>query len=123
MRFVGGNPFIANPNSPLDASESLVWMKDKPQRKLDFASLTAVADAFFPRVFIRRKKMGPIGTVTLTIHFHVNEEELASLDYEQVLGQARASKFSGSYFDQSAELWSADQQLLVTTTQMVYYKD
>ena len=124
MRFISGSPFDMNAKAEGEnLSESLLWMADKPQRKLDYLSLTALADAFFPRLVVRKKKMAPFGTVSITIHFHAREEDLASLESSYVLGHARASKFSGSYFDQTAELWSTDKKLLATTSQMVYYKD
>jgi hypothetical protein len=40
-----------------------------------------------------------------------------------VLGHARATKFSGNYFDQRGEIWGEDKTLLATTSQLVYYKD
>ena len=127
MRFVSGAPFEKIENgtesADKDLSESLLWIADKPARKLDFASLASIADAFFPRFIIRRRKLAPIGTVSLTVHFHATEEELEKLESGFVLGHARASKFGGSYFDQTAELWSEDKKLLATTSQMVYYKD
>lgn len=124
FRFVSGSPFgKSESDSEEKPSESLLWISDKPARKLDFTSLTAIADAFFPRIVLRRKKMVPFGTVSLTIHFHVTEDELNGLSSGAVLGHARASKFSGSYHDQTAELWSEDHTLLATTSQMVYYKD
>lgn len=124
MRFIKGSPFEMNAQAnDSNPSESLLWMADKPSRPLDYPALTALADAFFPRLVVRKKKMAPFGTVSLTIHFHVREEDLSALNSSYVLGHARASRFSGSYFDQTAELWSQDKQLLATTSQMVYYKD
>lgn len=124
MRFISGSPFdMGAKDESENLSESLLWMADKPERKIDYISLTALADAFFPRLIVRKKKMAPFGTVSITIHFHAREEDLAELSSSYVLGHARASKFSGSYFDQTAELWSADNKLLATTSQMVYYKD
>lgn len=122
MRFIKGNPLDSEESASGD-SESLLWMADKPHRALDFASLTALCDAFFPRLFVRRRKVSPAGTVSLTIHFHCDESSLNALSSPFVLGRASAQKFSGSYFDQRAEVWSQDGQLMATTTQMVYYKD
>lgn len=126
LRFITGSPFepqVVDESSPhWVPSESLLWMADKPARAIDFPALTALSDAFFPRLFVRKRTMAPIGTVSFTVHFHVNEAELSSLESAFVLGHARASKFSGSYFDQTAELWSQDGKLLATTSQMVYYK-
>ncbi|MCL6417347.1 thioesterase family protein [Aestuariirhabdus sp. Z084] len=133
MRFVSGSPFDTDRSDGRaddgakaeygNLSESLLWMSDSPRRKLDFPSLTALSDAFFPRLFVRKKKFAPIGTVSLTVHFHTTEAQLQHLPSPAVLGQARASKFSGNYFDQTSEIWGADNSLLATASQMVYYKD
>lgn len=123
IRFVSGSPFTKDAGpTPQRASESVVWMQDQPPRKLDFLSLAALCDAFFPRLFVRTKRISPIGTVSLTIYFHVREAELSALNAPQVLGHARANRFFGSYFDQTAELYDANRRLLATTTQLVYYK-
>lgn len=100
-----------------------LWLRDDPPRPLDFASLTACADAFFPRVWRRRALMTPIGTVSLTVYFHASADELAATGSGYVLGQARAQSFFNGYFDQSAQLWNASGHLLATTHQMVYYKE
>ncbi len=123
MRFVKGNPF-APPAEALDepSSESLQWTADRPPRKLDFASLTALSDAMFPRLFVHQRAVVPVGTVTLTIYFHIAAAELEELSSPWVLTHVRAGKFSNSYFDHTGELWSEDGCLLVTTNQMAYYK-
>jgi hypothetical protein len=38
------------------AQESLsrLWVRDEPPRPLDFASLAALCDVFFPRIWLRR---------------------------------------------------------------------
>ncbi|KZY76539.1 hypothetical protein A3740_01815 [Oleiphilus sp. HI0068] len=124
MRFVYGAPF-----QPLvkgkqaTPSESLLWISDKPARKLDYASVTAISDSFFPRIFVRRHKIVPMGTVSLTINFHITEDELLGLEATHLLGRASATKFTNGYFEQRAELWSPDGTLVATSSQMVYYKD
>lgn len=105
-------------------SESLNWISDKPARKLDFLSLCAICDAPFPRLWVRHNtfSLAPFGTVSFTVHFHVGTEELEALSDGWVLCHARASKFFGSYCDQTAEVWSSDKTLLATTSQVAYYK-
>lgn len=100
-----------------------VWVRDVQQRHIDFASLTALADTFFPRVFLRRRTFVPIGTVSMTVYFHADAAELAALGSEFVLGQAKAQCFFNGFFDQSAQLWSEAGLLLVTTHQVVYFKE
>ena len=98
------------------------WIQDDPPRPLDFVSLTAICDSFVPRIFVRRMGRFPAGTISLTTHFHVDTASLNSQGANHVLGFARASTFGLGYHDQSAEIWSAQQQLLATTHQIVYYK-
>jgi hypothetical protein len=39
------------------------------------------------------------------------------------LAQASAQAFRHGFFDQTAQLWSEDGALLVTTQQVVYFKE
>lgn len=121
MRFVSGFP--GRPDSVSNSSESLLWMRDQPPRPLDFLSLSALCDAFFPRIFVRRPKRVPIGTVALTTYFHADAAQLAEQGDAPVLGTARARIFRKGYFDQTAEIWSTSGNLLATTHQIVYFKE
>jgi acyl-CoA thioesterase len=40
-----------------------------------------------------------------------------------VLGSARALAYRNGYFDQSAEIWGDDGQLLASSHQMVYFRE
>jgi len=106
-------------------SESLtqLWMRDNPPRSLDFLSLTALADVFYPRVWRRRATMTPVGTVSMTVYFHVAQAELSATGQGYVLGQARSQSFFNGFFDQSAQLWNQAGHLLATTHQIVYFKE
>ena len=57
-------------------SLSQLWVRDKPARRLDFAALSALADVFFPRIFLRRAKRVPAGTVSMTVYFHADASQL-----------------------------------------------
>jgi len=104
-------------------SLSQLWLRDEPPRPLDFASLTALADAFFPRVWRRRAVRTLIGTVSITVYFHASAAELAATGSGYLLGQARSQSFFNGFFDQSAELWNEAGHLLATTHQIVYFKE
>lgn len=104
-------------------SETLLWTRDHPARPLDFASLTALGDVFAPRIFHRRQRFTPAGTVSLTHYFHADTEQLARAGDRHVLGHARATRMHNNYSDQVAHLWSDDGQLLLTTTQVAYFKE
>lgn len=106
-----------------DSSLTQLWVRDNPPRPLDFASLTALADTFFPRVFVRRATLVPIGTVTMTIYFHADQSQLQASGTGYLMGQARAQAFRNGYFDHTAQLWNEAGVLLATTHQVVYYKN
>lgn len=122
MRFFGGDLPTAYDGREQPHSQSSFWVRDEPPRPLDFASLAAICDSFFPRIFIRRRALTPIGTVSMTTYFHADAEQLADQGERALLGCARALNFRNGYFDQSAEVWSDAGHLLASTHQMVYYK-
>jgi acyl-CoA thioesterase len=122
MRFVHGFFPPAWDGTERDSLTQL-WVRDEPPRPLDFASLTALSDVFFPRLWRRRASMVPIGTVSMTIYFHADAAQLQAVGIGHLLGQARAQAFRNGFFDQTAQLWSEAGELLVTTHQVVYYKE
>lgn len=126
MRYVEG-AIPDPPEVPEDAVESndstsTMWIRDDPPRPLDFAALTGICDGFYPRVFLRRGLPVPAGTVTFTVYFHADADEVAAQGTDAVLGTASAKAFGRSYFDQVAEVWGAGGTLLATSHQLVYFK-
>jgi acyl-CoA thioesterase len=115
-------PIPAVWDDSLDSSLSQLWMRDAPPRALDFASLAALADVFFPRIWRRRATRVPAGTVSMTVYFHASATQLQQTGTGYLLGQARAQAFRHGFFDQTAQLWNEAGQLLATTHQVVYYK-
>jgi len=122
MRPISGKPPSVWDGSGTD-SESRLWLREAPQRALDFASLAAMSDLFFPRVWLRRATRVPAGTVSITTYFHADANVLAAVGTGYLLGRARAQRFFNGYFDQSAQLWSEAGALLATSNQIVYYKE
>ncbi len=106
-----------------NSSLSQVWLRDNPVRTLDFCALTAVADMFFPRVWLRRAVRVPAGTVSITVYFHASGAELAATGQGHVLGQARGQEFRNGFFDQTAQLWNEAGAMLATSHQIVYFKE
>lgn len=106
-----------------EGSLTRLWVRDDPPRPFDFVSLSALADVFFPRAWLRRAIRVPAGTVSMTVHFHAGSGELAASGDGFVLGQAQAQVFRNGFFDQTAQLWNESGTLLVTTSQIVYYKE
>ena len=123
MRFAKGETNF-EPREPTDLRDpaSLLWMRDRPERSLDFVSLAALSDAFIIRAFVVRGVGTAVGTITLTTHFHGDEAGLAAHGSNYVLGHATAHTFSGGFADQTAQLWGRDG-LLATSTQVVWYRD
>jgi acyl-CoA thioesterase len=104
-------------------SVTLQWVRDEPSRSMDFLSLTAICDAFFPRIYIRRNKIVSASTISFTVYFHVDATTLSAIGDKAVLGHARANRFYNNYFDQTAEVWTPDGELLATSSQVVYFKE
>lgn len=106
-----------------DTSLLQMWVRDEPGRVLDFPSLTALADVFYPRVWLRRARPVPTGTVSMTVYFHAGAAQLAATGSGWLLAQARGQVFRNGFFDQTAQLWNEAGLLLATTHQIVYYKE
>lgn len=104
-------------------SRTRLWVRDEPLRPLDFASLTAMADIFFPRIWLRRATQTPIGTVTMTVYYHADAAQLAATGTDYLLVQAKGQGFRNGYFDHAGQLWNEAGDLLATTHQVVYYKE
>ncbi|GEE00548.1 acyl-CoA thioesterase [Gordonia spumicola] len=106
-----------------DDSTTTMWIRDLPERPLDFPALTSITDAFFPRVFLRKGAYAPAGTISLTTYFHATADELAAQGSRPVLATAKAARFGHGHFDQYGQIWGDGDTLLATTHQLVYFKD
>lgn len=123
MRFIEGGLHFEPPMTEQSQARTRIWVQDKPQRPLDFKSLLSLSDCFFPRIFLRRAQLMPAGTVSLTTYFHCNSETLGRYHNQYLFCEARGQRYYRNYFDQAAELWSADGTLLATSSQIVYFKN
>ena len=108
---------------PESASTSCLWVRDSAGRALDYPAIAAYADIFFPRVWLRRHKHVPAGTVSMTVYFHADAQQLNQTGGGYLLAQARGQVFRDGFFDQSGYLWSEDGTMLATTHQLVYFKE
>jgi len=122
MRFIEGMPSGVPADEGHPPSQTTLWVRDKPPRPLDFLSLFAICDVFFPRIFLHRPTWVPVGTVTLTTHFYADDAQLDDQGTLPLLGVARALQIGKGFFDQTAEVWSSNAVLLATTRQVVYFK-
>ncbi|WP_148863842.1 acyl-CoA thioesterase [Marinobacter fonticola] len=122
MRMVQGGFDPSGQTGEQDNALTRMWVRDHPPRPLDFLSLMAISDSFFPRVFIRRQQRMPAGTVSMTTYFHADSEMLRRQGDRDILAEARGGRYYRNYYDQDAELWSSDGDLLATTHQIAYFK-
>ena len=122
MRVVEGSLPAEWDGAERDDSRSRLWVRDDPPRALDAAALTALADVFFPRIWRRRARPVPVGTVSMTVYYHADAALLAGAGDGWLLAQAQGQAFRGGFHDQTAQLWRRDGALLATTHQVVYFK-
>ena len=59
----------------------------------------------------------------MTVYYHADAALLQRTGSGYLLGQTQAQAFRNGYFDQTAQLWNEAGELLVTTHQVVYYKE
>lgn len=122
MRFVEGAPTLAFDGAEHSDSRTRLWVREDPPRPLDFASLMARCDVFFPRLWRRRAALVPVGTVSMTVYFHADAARLQAIGEDYLLAQAQGQAFHRGYFDQTAQLWTRGAQLVATTHQIVYFR-
>jgi Thioesterase-like superfamily len=104
-------------------SQTRMWLRDAQQRPMDLPAVACMSDAFYPRIWLRRARWVPTGTVSLSVFFHASGQELADLGEQYVYAQGRAQDFRHGFFDQTAHLWSHSGLLLASAHQIVYYKE
>jgi len=115
--------FATHPFRPESLDDPIIhWVRDDPPRPLDFPSLTAIADTFFPPMFAHRGAMVPVATVSMNVYFHCGHEDLAAMGERWLLGEGRSNVFHEGFFDAEARLW-ADDRLVVTTHQVMWYRE
>lgn len=108
---------------PSTDSRSACWIADDPPRPLDFPALASACDVFFPRIFLRRGRLVPVGTVSLNVYFHADSGALAEQGCAPLLGSALCQTYQRGFFDQHGELWGRNERLLATTHQIVWYRE
>jgi acyl-CoA thioesterase len=123
FRFASGAPQQREPGGEPNTARSVVWVRHDPARALDSSMLAMLSDVFIVRIYHVRGYAVPLGTVSLTSYFHVGDAELDALGSDYVLGVADSNVFHDSFQDQSCQLWSRDGRLLVSGTQIAWYKE
>ena len=128
IRFIeGGMPRAwdeAGTAAPAEAASlTRIWARDDPPRVLDHCAIAAMADLFFPRIFLRRRRRVPVGTVSMTTCFHANASTMQDCGTGFVLGQAQGQVYQDGFFDHMAQLWSESGTPLATSSQIVFFKE
>jgi acyl-CoA thioesterase len=123
MRFIEGMMSGEWHGGDAGHSRTRLWVRDNPPRPLDFESLTAMSDIFFPRIWLRRATFVPLGTITMSTYFHATPAALHETGDGYLLGQTRGQGFGAGYFDHAAQLWNERGTLLATTSQVYYFKE
>lgn len=123
FRFATGNPsFTGQEFDPLKDGRTEVWVRDNPSRPLDYLSLTALADTFFLRLLHVRGTFPPMGTVTLTTYFHATPDELEAQGDQPLLAVADCNRLHNQFNDQPICLYGSKGNVLVSGTQVAWYK-
>jgi acyl-CoA thioesterase len=122
MRWATPGP-LAPEHDPEMPASSLVWIKDRAGRPLDYPLLAAMADLAPPRVAWKRKAITQSSTVSMTTHFHATPDELAKVDAGFILSEVHCRRCEGGYFDHELKLWSRSGALLATSEQVAAFRD
>ncbi len=112
QRRFGGMPF-ADAREPM---ESGGWIGLVEPRALDAPALAFFCDALIPAPFMRVSAPVPAPTIDITVHFRtaLGARPLQEL----VLARSRARLVHEGFFEEDAEIWSADGTLLAQSRQL-----
>jgi acyl-CoA thioesterase len=117
FRFIEGDVLNRNANM-----RSLAWMRMRPAQAWTWATLAGLADANFPRIYFHYPELSPIATVTMSVHFHLTNDELATLSADDyLLVDASAALAHAGIFDQTVRVWTRDGRLVLSSTQIAVF--
>ncbi|MEM8936469.1 MAG: thioesterase family protein [Pseudomonadota bacterium] len=114
---------MSGPHDPIKPASSLSWIKDEPDRPLDYVSLASISDCALGRLVLVRGTMPIFGTVSLTTYFHATATEIAELGVLPVLVSAAAKRFHANFHDHDVQIWGKDGALIASGSQIVWYKE
>jgi acyl-CoA thioesterase len=117
MRVVHGSPPFNRPDTA-----SLGWVRETTGRPVDHLQLAFLADAYAPRSFFWSDGPRVSATMTMAVHFHGTEEEIAAVGDDYVLTEAIGTRGDRSTSGQQARIWSRAGALLVTTEQLCWFR-
>jgi hypothetical protein len=117
LRFTNNPMKSANPSEP-----TMTWVRDYPERTLDYPALAAICDSFFPAIFAERQSTMPIATVTMNTYFHTSAEEMTSIGSQYLLASSRSHVYHDGFFDAEGKMWAGDR-LIATSQQVMWYRE
>jgi acyl-CoA thioesterase len=123
FRYVEGLPDFSATVTDLQSPKSVMWVRDAPERALDYLSLAALSDSFILRMLHLRPKFVPMGTVSLSTHFLASREEIAEQGDDHLLGISDAMRFQGNFHDQHMRLFGKSGKLMASGSQIVWFKE
>lgn len=109
--------------SRAETMDSRLWIRDATPRPLDAISIAAICDTPFPSPWIRLSGQVPVSTVTYSVYFRADADDLAQAGTGFCLVDTQASLARAGYVDQFSSVWSESGRLLAQTQQMLWMAD
>ena len=103
-------------------TRALFWLRETSGRALDHVQLAYLADNYPPRNWTRLAAPGPYSTLTMSVYFHANAQEMAALGDDDVLVDVVGTRAESSTVGSVARIWSRSGALLLTTEQMGWFR-
>ncbi|GAC1611394.1 MAG: thioesterase family protein [Mycobacteriales bacterium] len=103
-------------------TQSREWVRDVSGRPVDHLQLAYFADAYAPRSFFWGVGPRPSATISMSVHFHATDDEIAAVGDDYMLIEAIGTRGEHSTSGQQARLWSRRGALLATTEQLCWYR-
>lgn len=116
-RWVSGLPF-----TEATGAHSLFWSRTAAPTRLDAPGLALLADYMPPRIFYRARNFVSSSTLSLSVHFHAPQAEIAAVGVRHVLTEVHGRRVADGYWDHTAAFWSPDGTLLATTEQLALHR-
>lgn len=97
------------------------WIRPKEARPPDALLMAALADAWYPSIFVKARDgqfAGAVPTIDLTIHFRVELPLANSRPDDHYLVRFESTTARQGYVEESGELWSKDGVLIAQSRQL-----
>ncbi|MDQ3320116.1 MAG: thioesterase family protein, partial [Actinomycetota bacterium] len=102
------------PFSGASHAETGGWLGLREERPIDAATVTILADAWYPAPWTRLRALAPAPTIDLTVHFRAP----LPLGDALLLGRFRTGLVRDGFFEEDGELWAPDGTLVAQSRQL-----